>query len=127
MGINNSLLKSIQTIIDKAIEIAPFDKTRQAQVITNNNDGTYTIRLDGILYNNIPSYPKINSTPVGSIVKVVMPGNQHSQMFIWLVDTNVVDMTNPMLNLDKYQVVGDVDKDIYDALVALGWDSDVIV
>lgn len=127
MGINNSLLKSIQTIVDKAIDVAPFDKTRQAQVVTNNNDGTYGIRLDGVLYNNIPSYPKINSAPIGSIVKVIIPGNQHSQMFIWLLDTNVVNMTNPMLNLDKYQVTGDVDKDIYDALVALGWDDDVIV
>ena len=82
MGVNNSLLKSIQTIVDKAIEIAPFDKTRQAQIITNNGDGSYTVRLDGILYNNVPSYPKTNVLEVGSIVKIVMPSNQSSQMYI---------------------------------------------
>ena len=82
MGINNSLLKSIQTLVDKAINIAPFDKTRQAQIITNNGDGTYTIRLDGILYNNIPSYPIFNGLIVGTIVKVVIPSNQTSQMYV---------------------------------------------
>lgn len=82
MGVNNSLLKSIQTIVDKAIEIAPFDKTRQAQIITNNGDGAYAIRLDGILYNNVPSYPKTNVLEVGSIAKIVMPSNQSSQMYI---------------------------------------------
>lgn len=82
MGVNNSLLKSIQTIVDKAIEIAPFDKTRQAQIITNNGDGSYTIRLDGILYNNVPSYPKTDIIEVGTIVKVMTPGNQSSQMYI---------------------------------------------
>lgn len=82
MGVNNSLLKSIQTIVDKAIEIAPFDKTRQAQIITNNGDGSYTVRLDGILYNNVPSYPKTNVLEVGSIAKIVMPSNQSSQMYI---------------------------------------------
>lgn len=82
MGINNSLLKSMQTIVDKAIDVAPFDKTRQAQIITNNTDGTYTIRLDGILYNNIPSYPKLNTMAAGSIVKIIIPSNQSSQMYI---------------------------------------------
>ena len=82
MGINNSLLKSIQTLVDKAINIAPFDKTRQAQIITNNGDGTYTIRLDGILYNNIPSYPNYNKLKAGIIVKTIIPSNQTSQMYI---------------------------------------------
>lgn len=82
MGVNNPLLKSIQTIVDKAIEIAPFDKTRQAQIIINNGDSSYTVRLDGILYNNVPSYPKTNVLEVGSIVKIVMPSNQSSQMYI---------------------------------------------
>lgn len=82
MSINNSLLKSIQTLIDKAINIAPFDKTRQAQIIINNNNGTYTIRLDGILYNNVPSYPNYNNLKVGTIIKVIIPSNQNSQMYI---------------------------------------------
>lgn len=82
MGVNNSLLKSIQTIVDKEVESASFDKTRQGQVLTNNNDGTYTIRLDGVLYNNIPSYPKVASIDIGSVVKISIPSNQPSQMYI---------------------------------------------
>ena len=41
------------------------------------------------------------------------------------VDTKV-DMTDPMLQLDTTATSG-TDKEIYDALVSLGWDSDVIV
>lgn len=82
MGVNNSLLKSIQTIVDKEVESASFDKTRQAQVISNNADGTYTVRLDGVLYNNVSSYPKSVSITEGSVVKIVTPSNQPSQMYI---------------------------------------------
>ena len=82
MGINNSLLKSIQTIVDKAINGASYDKTRQSQVVKNNNDGTYTIRLDGILYDNVSSNPESNSIKAGDIVKVCIPSNQNSQMYI---------------------------------------------
>lgn len=82
MGINTSLLKSIQTLIDKAINIAPFDKTRQSQVVKNNNDGTYTIRIDSMTYNNVPSYPITPYIDIGDIVKIVIPSNQHSQMYI---------------------------------------------
>lgn len=82
MGINNSLLKSIQTLIDRAINVAPFDKTRQSQVITNNNNGTYTVRLDGVLYNNVPSYPQVTNITPNTIVKTHLPSNQPNQMYI---------------------------------------------
>ena len=57
----------------------------------------------------------------GSINNTLLVGNKTSE------EINVVDMTNPKLTLDDYQVAGSIDKEIYDALVALGWDSDVIV
>lgn len=38
-----------------------------------------------------------------------------------------VDMTDPYIDLSNYTTSGDVDKSIYDAIVALGWDSDVLV
>lgn len=82
MGVNNSLLKSIQTIVNKEVESASFDKTRQAQIITNNNDGTYTIRLDGVLYNNVLAYPYTDVLSVGDVVKVCIPSNQTSHMYI---------------------------------------------
>lgn len=82
MNVNTSLLKSIQTIVNKAMEVAAFDKTRQAQVINKTDNGTYTIRLDGVLYYNVPSYPRCDLIGIGDVVKVIIPSNQHNQMYI---------------------------------------------
>lgn len=38
-----------------------------------------------------------------------------------------VGADNFLLDLSDYQTTGSIDKDIYDAIVALGWDSDVLV
>lgn len=38
-----------------------------------------------------------------------------------------VDMVEPYIDLSDYQTTGSVDKELYDAIVALGWDSDVLV
>ena len=82
MNINDALLQTIKTLIRQEIDNAPFDKTRQAIILDNNNDGTYKIRLDGYEYDNISSYPSSTSILVGSVVKVIIPNNQHSQMFL---------------------------------------------
>lgn len=150
MGINNSLLKSIQTIVDKAINVAPFDKTRLVQVLTNNGDGTYTIRMDGVLYNNVPTYPRCLNIMPNTMCRLVMPSNQASQMFLYSSDITVetaegdkealqdvldnkVDMTMPMLNMDVSNIdpitghaQSGEDKDLYNALVNLGWVDSVI-
>lgn len=46
-------------------------------------------------------------------------------------DTVVADQTvtadNFLIDLSDYQTTGSVDKELYDAIVALGWDSDVLV
>ena len=82
MNINDTLLQTIKTLINQELNNAPFDKTRQAIILDNNNDGTYKIRLDGYEYDNISSYPSSTSMTVGSVVKVIIPNNQHSQMFL---------------------------------------------
>lgn len=56
----------------------------------------------------------------GSINNILLIGDKTSE------EINVVDMTNPKLTLDGYQIEGNIDKEIYDALVALGWDRDVL-
>ena len=38
-----------------------------------------------------------------------------------------VDMTTPRVNLDTTAATGTVDGDLYAAITALGWESDVIV
>lgn len=82
MNINDALLQTIRTLIKQELNNAPFDKTRQAIILDNNSDGTYKIRLDGYEYDNILSYPSSTSMTVGSVVKVIIPNNQHSQMFL---------------------------------------------
>lgn len=82
MNINDALLQTIRTLIKQELNNAPFDKTRQAIILDNNSDGTYKIRLDGYEYDNISSYPSSTSMTVGSVVKVIIPNNQHSQMFL---------------------------------------------
>lgn len=82
MSINSALLKSIQVMVDKAVSNIPFDQTRQTQILSNNGDGTYVIRLDGIVYDRVPSYPKIKTLEVETIVKVKIPSNQPNQMYI---------------------------------------------
>lgn len=82
MNVNDALLQTIKTLIKQEIDNAPFDKTRQAIILVNNSDGTYKIRLDGKEYDNISSYPSSTSIVVGSVVKVVIPNNQYSQMFL---------------------------------------------
>lgn len=133
MDINNSLLKSIQTIVNNAIKVAPFNKTRQAQILANNGNGTYTIKLDGVLYNNVPAYPTDMFMKVGNIVKVVVPGNQYSHMYIVSLTGNKVDMINPIYYLEYggldaagYATTG-ADKRLYNAIHARGWDDEVLV
>lgn len=82
MNINDALLQTIKTLVKQEINNAPFDKTRQAIVLANNNDGTYKIRLDGNEYDNISSYPSNTTITIGSVVKVIIPNNQYSQMFL---------------------------------------------
>lgn len=133
MDINNSLLKSIQTIVNNAIKVAPFNKTRQAQILANNGNGTYTIKLDGVLYNNVPAYPTDIFMKVGNIVKVVVPGNQYSHMYIESTMDNRVDIVSPIYYMDYggldeagYATTG-ADKRLYNAIHARGWDDEVLV
>ena len=41
--------------------------------------------------------------------------------------TETVTADNFLIDLSDYQTTGSVDKELYDAIVALGWDSDVLV
>ena len=43
------------------------------------------------------------------------------------LQNNKVDMTTPLINLDTSAASGTDDADLYDAIVALGWQNDVIV
>ena len=46
---------------------------------------------------------------------------------ITTLKNNKVDMTTPLINLDTSAASGTDDAELYDAIVALGWQNDVIV
>lgn len=81
MAINKQIQSAIQTIVNRAIEIAPFNKTRTGTILAVNNNGTYKVLIDGIEYPNVP-IRKNHIVEVGDVVKVVYPMNNASRMCI---------------------------------------------
>lgn len=82
MKTNDILLQSIKTLIQQEIEKAPFNKTKQGIITKNYMDGTYDVRFDGNLYTKILTYPNSTSLQLGQTVKIIIPNNQSSQMYI---------------------------------------------
>lgn len=81
MKTKNDTLNAIQTMVDSAVSKAGYDKTRNAVILARNTNNTYKIKMDGIEYDNVVCYG--GYTPIISqIVKVVIPNNQASQMYI---------------------------------------------
>lgn len=78
----NAFVQSMKTIADSLIRKAGFDKTRSGKVVgVNSLTNTYSVKVDGYTYNNVRvvNDSKYN---VGDTVKVNMPVNQPSQMYI---------------------------------------------
>jgi hypothetical protein len=78
---SNSFIESIKTIINQKIENAGYDKTRNGQIVKVNNDNTYAVQIGGWTYPNVMTVDDIVYN-LYDVVKVVMPCNQPSQMFI---------------------------------------------
>ena len=50
----NAFVQSMKTIAQSAITKAGFDKTRNGQIVgVNTVTNTYSIKVDGIIYNNV--------------------------------------------------------------------------
>ena len=81
MNMTRSLQRSINTMINQAVDNAPYDKTRVGTVLERNEDNTYTIKVDGVIYRKISIVNGFKAN-VGDVVKVVIPTNNPSQMFI---------------------------------------------
>lgn len=85
MSVQNSeameaLLSGIQYLIEQNIASAPFDKVKNGKVLAINLDGTYRVSIEGKIY-NIPSLVR-SGISVNSIVKILIPQNEYSNMFI---------------------------------------------
>lgn len=85
MSVQNSeaieaLIAGVQYLIEQNIASAPFDKVKNGKVLAINLDGTYRVSIEGKTY-NIPSLVRAGIS-VNSIVKVLIPQNEYSNMFI---------------------------------------------
>ena len=78
---SNSFIESIKTMINTKIENAGYDKTRNGQIVKVNNDNTYSVQIGGWTYPNVMTVDDIVYN-LYDVVKVVIPCNQPSQMFI---------------------------------------------
>ncbi len=80
-----ALLAGVQYIIEQSVDAAPFDKVKNGQILALNLDGTYRVAVEGKTY-NIPTLGG-SGLAINSIVKVLIPQNDYSSMFILNVGT----------------------------------------
>lgn len=66
-----------------------------------------------------------DSTPTAGSAKAVQSGGVYSR--IYDINQSKVDMTTPKYNFDTTAAAGTTDGDLYAAITALGWESEVIV
>ncbi|MBO7693843.1 MAG: hypothetical protein J6T10_14580 [Methanobrevibacter sp.] len=76
----NALIDGIQYIVKEMIASAPFDKVKNGKIVSENSDGTYTVSIDNRDY--IAKSIHDTTLSVGTVVKVMIPQNDYSSMFI---------------------------------------------
>ena len=78
----NAFIKSIQTIAKSLVDNAGYDKTRSGQIVgVNSITNTYSVKIDGQIYPNVRTVNDLTYN-IHDIVKVVIPCNQATQMYI---------------------------------------------
>ena len=71
----NSIIQSIRTIAKSLVDNAGYDKTRGGMVVgVNDVTNTYSVKIDGITYNNVKTVDDATYN-LGDMVKVVIPCN----------------------------------------------------
>ena len=95
---SNAFVQSMKTIAESLISKAGFDKTRGGKVVgVNSLTNTYSVKIDGITY---PTVRTVNDATynIGDIVKVVIPCNQATQMYISSSILSVDSLGNKIAN-----------------------------
>lgn len=76
------VIQTIKTMVQSMIDDAGFDKTRTAQIASVNSiTNTYSVVMDGQTYNDVKTVNN-NTYAVNDVVRVVIPCNQPTQMYI---------------------------------------------
>ena len=78
----NQIIQSIKTIAQSLVDDAGYDKTRGGLIVgVNQVTNTYSVKIDGITYPTVRAVDDATYN-IGDIVKVVIPCNQATQMYI---------------------------------------------
>ena len=78
----NQIIQSIKTIAQSLVDDAGYDKTRGGLIVgVNQVTNTYSVKIDGITYPIVRTVDDATYN-IGDIVKVVIPCNQATQMYI---------------------------------------------
>ena len=78
----NQIIQSIKTIAQSLVDNAGYDKTRGGLIVgVNTITNTYSVKVDGITYPIVRAVDDATYN-IGDVVKVVIPCNQATQMYI---------------------------------------------
>ena len=78
----NQIIQSIKTIAQSLVDKAGYDKTRGGVIVgMNSATNTYSVKVDGVTYPTVRAVDGATYN-VGDVVKVVIPCNQATQMYI---------------------------------------------
>ena len=78
----NQIIQSIKTIAQSLVDNAGYDKTRGGFIVgVNSVTNTYSVKVDGVTYPTVRAVDGATYN-VGDVVKVVIPCNQATQMYI---------------------------------------------
>ena len=78
----NQIIQSIKTIAQSLVDNAGYDKTRGGLIVgVNSVTNTYSVKVDGVTYPIVRAVDGATYN-VGDVVKVVIPCNQATQMYI---------------------------------------------
>ena len=78
----NQIIQSIKTIAQSLVDKAGYDKTRGGVIVgVNSVTNTYSVKVDGVTYPTVRAVDDATYN-IGDVVKVVIPCNQATQMYI---------------------------------------------
>lgn len=78
----NQIIQSIKTIAQSLVDNAGYDKTRGGLIVgVNTITNTYSVKVDGVTYPTVRAVDDATYN-IGDVVKVVIPCNQATQMYI---------------------------------------------
>lgn len=130
----NAFVQSMKTIAQSLIKTAGFDKTRTGKIVgVNEVTNTYTVKIDGITYNNVKVVNDMTCN-VGDTVKVNIPMNNASQMYItssmFSPDSlgNKLIKTNTLLDETNQRIsnIGEVLGELYQLNISVSYQEDTV-